>query len=63
MMRDQRGTENLPCLSDPESVSLLHMANIDLYAAACDWISVSTAPVCGGLLPFTAPDGLHRCHL
>ncbi len=36
MMRDQRGTENLACLSDPESVSLLHMANIDLYAAGCD---------------------------
>lgn len=34
MMKDQRGTEKLARLSDPESVSLLHMANIDLYTAA-----------------------------
>lgn len=31
MMKDQRGTDILACLSDPESVSLLRAANINLY--------------------------------
>lgn len=42
MMKDQRGPEILACLSDPESVSLLHTANIDLYATVYEWVSVFT---------------------
>lgn len=58
MSRDQRDTENLACLSDPESVSLSHMANIDLYAAVCDRVCVHTSSLFWSPSFHCAPDML-----
>lgn len=60
MTRAQQGTENPARLSDPESVSSLHIAHIDLTAAVCARLCVCVCEqmnVCCGL-PFAALGGL-----
>lgn len=58
MMRDQQATENLACLSDPESVSLLYIENLHFFNRYCLY-SLQFVVVC----VFTAPDVLCCCNL